>query len=130
MKNRQIIVLFNLLSEIASFDRPTRMQISGKARIKLAANLGVVRPLYENFETERVKLVKEFGEPFKDKPDDYEVKPDNLVEFNSIIGQMLDTDMKVELDVIKSSDLLTPSGECSIPMETISKLIELGVITK
>ncbi len=130
MKNRQIVILFRILSEIASLDRSARLQISGKARIKLAANLGIVRPLYENFENERIELVKEFGEPLKDKPDDYEVKPEKLVEFNSIINQMLDTDMGIKLEVIKGSDLLTPAGECSIPMETISSLIELGVIVK
>jgi hypothetical protein len=91
------VELFEIVEAFESF---TNLRKSNELPFKLAWEISdLLEPLekhYKRFQDEKNKLIKEFGEPDKDKPDMYIIKPEKARLFSEKMQEIGKTPIELK----------------------------------
>jgi hypothetical protein len=89
------------------------------AAYRLSLLLKKLEPEFQTFSTKREELVKKYG--VTEDGQNYSIKLDSLEEYQKVFGELLDTDVKVDIQKIKVADL----GDLEIEPKYLYMLSEI-----
>lgn len=125
LKYKQGVQAQNVIQALIQSDKDNHFVFPSSIRIKFAGNLRRVRPITEDYEQERNRLVKELGEKVGDT-DQIKVKPENMQKFTEELNKVLEMDSEVELKPVSQADL----GDNQIPIDLLATMLEVGLVTE
>ena len=106
---QQVLEAHQAVTNLIDSDKRNKYILSSATRIKLAANLRKTRGPAQDYEKERVELVKSLGEV--DEKGSTKVKPENQEKFESDLKAMLATETDVVFTPITEAALLGVTEE-------------------
>ena len=106
---QQVLEAHQAVTTLIDSDKRNKYVLSSATRIKLAGNLRKTRGPAEDYEKERVELVKTLGEV--DEKGSTKVKPENQAKFEEELKTMLAQETDVTFNPITEAALLGATEE-------------------
>jgi len=120
---KKIIDSHLALSDLIQKDRENKFVFPSSIRLRLAGNLRQTKPVFEEYETERLTLVEKLGTP-PGVDGKTRVKNENIATFKTEHEAMLKEEYELQLVPLNAADL----GENQIPIDTLAALQDAGLL--
>jgi len=137
LKQKPVVDAHIALSALIQCDRANKYVLGSDVRIRLAGSLRKTKPVYEDYNAEKVRLFQKFGKPNKDG--ELEVGPSNphYAEFHTELAKMNQEDTEIEGfssvtkeelfgKIVKTKDGETPENQ--IDVDILTTLLEVGIL--
>lgn len=100
MKNQEILTCFEGLQKLRqAADR----RLPARASFAIVRNIKTLQPIVDDFRESYQSLLDRYAEPIEN--DQYQVKAENIQEFNNELDNLYNLDINLEIVKIKFSDI-------------------------
>ncbi len=97
------VKLVTLINSKEALQKLIEKELPVKTAFKLNKVVKLISPELENFEEQRVKLIKKYGT--SDQDNNITVSPNNLDEFGAQLNDLLNMDVNINFEPISLSEL-------------------------